>query len=134
MNGVIGMKRVRIAYARLSLALIVAVAATGCATPPKTLYYWGDYQPQVYAHLKGDGTSLDAQRIKLEATAQLAQAKGDPLPPGFNAHLGLLYLKAGQADKARTAFQLEEAQFPESKAYMDFLLKKFEQQKVSDVR
>lgn len=96
------------------------------------MYYWGDYQPQVYNYFAGDSQSVEAQQIKLEATAQQAQAKGLPLPPGFNAHLGLLYLKSGQAEKAELAFQTEKAQFPESTPYIDFLLKKFNPPAVSD--
>ncbi len=110
-----------------SVGALSLLALTACVTQPKPLYHWGDYQPEVYAYFQGDGQSIEAQQIKLEATVQQALAKGEALPPGFNAHLGLLYLKSGQADKARAAFQTEEAQFPESKPYMDFLLKKFDQ-------
>lgn len=109
--------------------VVMAVALlTGCATQPKSLYYWGDYQPSVYGYFKGDGTgSPEEQIIKLEATSQRAHAEGEALPPGFNAHLGLLYLKAGRVDQAQQAFRTEEAEFPESKPYMDFLLSKFNQ-------
>lgn len=111
----------------VAFALGLAAALGGCATQPKPLYHWGDYQPQVYAYLRGDGTtSPEEQKTKLEITAQQAQARGEALPPGFNAHLGLLYLHAGQTDLAKAAFRNEEAQFPEAKPYMDFLLKKFD--------
>lgn len=111
------------------IAVVVSGAVLqGCVTQAKPLYYWGDYQPEVYAYFKGDGADINEQRIKLDETAEKARAKGEALPPGFNAHLGLLYLKAGQADEARLAFQTEEAQFPESKAYMDFLLRNFDRQ------
>ncbi|MGQ0698852.1 MAG: DUF4810 domain-containing protein [Panacagrimonas sp.] len=128
------MKTDRVRRIGLGVAVMLASALAGCATKPQPLYHWGDYQPQVYAYFKGDGESPEAQQSKLEATAQQAQAKGAALPPGFNAHLGLLYLKAGQADKARTAFRTEEAQFPESKPYMDFLLKNFDAPKAGEVR
>lgn len=107
-------------------ALGVAAALAGCAAAPKQLYHWGDYQPQVYAYLRGEGSSVEEQKAKLEITAQQAQAKGAALPPGFNAHLGLLYLQGGQTDLARSAFVNEEAQFPESKPYMDFLIRKLD--------
>lgn len=123
------MKAGTITRAGAAAALTLALALAGCATPSRSLYYWGDYQPQVYAYFKGDGESPEAQRTKLEATAQQAQAKGEALPPGFHAHLGLLYLKAGQVEQARRAFQTEEAQFPESKPYMDFLLRRFDEKK-----
>lgn len=111
------------------LAAMPLLTLAACVTQPRPLYHWGDYQPEVYSYFQGDGQSIEAQQIKLEANVQQALAKGQTLPPGFHAHLGLLYLKTGQADRARAAFQTEEAQFPESKPYMDFLLKKFDQKK-----
>ena len=106
-------------------ALLAALGLGGCASHPTSLYYWGDYQPQVYEYLvAADQKGPEAQLQVLEQTAAEAQSRGEALPPGFNAHRGLLYLKAGQADKAQAAFLAEETQYPESKPYMQFLLKK----------
>lgn len=108
-----------------SLAGGAAILLAGCVTQAKPLYYWGDYQPAVYDYFKGDGSASPEEQIaRLELTAQQAHSRGDALPPGFNAHLGLLYLKAGRLDQARQAFRTEEAEFPESKPYMDFFLVK----------
>lgn len=116
-----------------AVAVMVMVATlSGCVTPQKTLYYWGDYQPAVYSHFKGD--AAEAQQVKLEQTAHQAQSRGEAVPPGFNAHLGLLYLNTGQLDKAKAAFQAEATLFPESRPYMDFLLGKFAAQAVGDAR
>lgn len=112
----------RIGCVRASFTAAVAIMLFGCASQPKTLYYWGDYQPQVYAYFKGDGASAQQQQQALEQIAVKAHAKGAALPPGFNAHLGLLYLREGQPAQARSAFMAEEAEFPESKPYMDFLI------------
>ncbi|WP_205527251.1 DUF4810 domain-containing protein [Solimonas sp. K1W22B-7] len=114
------------------LAVLLAATLAGCVTPQKTLYYWGDYQPVVYSHFKGD--SPEAQQVRLEQIAQRAQSRGEALPPGFNAHLGLLYLNTGQLDKARGAFEAEETLFPEAKPYMDFLLARLAARKVGDAR
>lgn len=118
----------RVSYGRGG-ALLLATMLTACVQQPKPLYHWGNYQPQVYNYFKGDGEPIDKQLVELEATVQKAQAKGEHLPPGFNAHLGLLYLKSGQVDRAQQAFRTEEAAFPESKPYMDFLLTRFKQGK-----
>lgn len=112
----------RLARAGLGMC-VVAATLTGCVTPTKPLYYWGEYQPQVYSYLKKQD-SPQAQLSKLEETANKAASENLPVPPGFNAHLGLLYLQIGQGGKAQMAFQTEKARFPESAAYMDFLLKK----------
>ncbi|NKF22130.1 DUF4810 domain-containing protein [Solimonas marina] len=110
------------ALLRAGLAVAATLLLFGCAAQPKPLYYWGSYQPQLYAYFQGDGKSPEQQRTALEKTAAKANAKGEALPPGFHAHLGLLYLRMGQPAQARTAFLAEEAEFPESKPYMDFLI------------
>lgn len=106
----------------LCSALFACASLTGCATPSRPLYYWGDYQPGVYSYFKKQ-ESPETQLGKLEVTVQKAQSEGLPLPPGFNAHLGLLYLQTGQGGKAQMAFQTEKTRFPEAAPYMDFLLK-----------
>ena len=101
-------------------ALLIALA--GCASKP-ALYEWGDYQPQVYAYFQGEG-GVETQLIALEADLQKMRAVGKNPPPGFHAHLGLLYSHLGKVDQMVQAFRTEKALYPESGAYMDFLLKK----------
>ncbi len=121
------MKRPSAMQARLrqaGLVLVLAVALTGCVQAPKNLYQWGGYQDQLYEHFKGDRQSPAEQVQRLEAQAQKARAGGTALPPGFRAHLGLMYLRLGREDEARRQLEAEKASFPESTQYMDFLLKR----------
>ncbi|MDR0736842.1 MAG: DUF4810 domain-containing protein [Zoogloeaceae bacterium] len=105
-------------------AFLFVLVASGCATGrPEPLYQWGSYETQVYAHLRGE--SREAQIPELERDLEKARAANKPLPPGFFAHLGLLYLETGNDEKAVDCFETEKQRFPESAAYMDFLLKKF---------
>ena len=100
---------------------------TGCANPPTApLYQWDGYQPQVYEYFKAQ-TSPQQQIDALEKSLQEISAKGNKPPPGFRAHLGLLYASIGNGDNAQREFQAEEQAFPESSTYMDFLLKKSQQ-------
>ena len=92
----------------------------GCATR-EPLYYWGDYQGQVYGHLKGE-KGPEEQIQSLEAAMEKARARGKALPPGYHAHLAMLYGKTGQTDRLQAHLEAEKAQFPESAAFMDFLL------------
>jgi hypothetical protein len=109
-------------HARGLAALCLLAALAGCAGP-KQLYSWNGYQAQVYAHLKNDGkSSAEEQIIELEKGIQQAAAKGAQVPPGYHAHLGLLYLNTGRTDQALAAWQQEKAQFPESAKYIDFLI------------
>ncbi|EKS66847.1 MULTISPECIES: DUF4810 domain-containing protein [Caballeronia] len=109
-------------------ALPVAVACsllTGCATQTTSLYQWDGYQPQVYEYFKGQ-TSPSDQIAALEAAREKVFAKDKTLPPGFRAHLGMLYATVGKGAEARQQLTEEKERFPESSTYMDFLLSKLQ--------
>ncbi|NIE76575.1 DUF4810 domain-containing protein [Pantoea sp. Tr-811] len=91
----------------------------GCSGP-KTLYQWESYQPQVYGYLKGD--SKEEQATALERDLEKIKAKNGAVPPGYHAQLGLLYSSLGKDDQMIQQFRTEKALFPESAAYMDFLI------------
>ena len=94
----------------------------GCQTPTKPLYQWTAYQPQVYQHFKGESPlqQIDA----LEKDLQVMKSAGNAAPPGFHAHLGMLYAMVGRSDQVSAEFDSEKRLFPESAAYMDLLLQK----------
>lgn len=100
--------------------LAVSCILSGCATT-KSLYQWGDYQPQVYNYLRGEAP--EAQIETLERDLEKIKAAGGAVPPGYHAQLGLLYLHAGKDDQMVQQFETEKALFPESAPYMNFLLK-----------
>lgn len=108
--------------------LACALLAGGCASKP-TLYYWGDYQPQVYQYLKGEGKSHAEQILALEKIIQQARAANKSVPPGFHAHLAMLQISEGKPELARQELETEKALFPESAAFMDFMLAKMSGEK-----
>jgi hypothetical protein len=110
----------------IALAPVIAASAllTGCAARhDPSLYQWGAYQPQVYEYFKGQ-KEPEAQIDALEKSLQQIRAKGDMPPPGFHAQLGMLYAGVDKSGQAMQEFEAEKALFPESSAYMDFLMKK----------
>lgn len=98
-----------------------ALLLTGCATT-KSLYGWNDYQPEVYKYLQGN--NVEEQIITLEKNLEQFKARGESAPPGFHAHLGMLYAQVGKMDQAAQEFNIEKRLFPESAPYMNFLLNK----------
>lgn len=111
---------------RLLLALASAAVLAGCATTnSKPLYSWTNYEPQVYDYLKGSGNGVEAQISKLEEATEKARATGQALPPGYHAHLGMLYAKAGRTDQVQTQFEAEKTLFPESSTFIEFLSRTF---------
>jgi hypothetical protein len=103
--------------------LAVSLSVVGCAQAPKSMYQWGEYQGQVYEYFKGNGKSPLEQLGALEAQLQKATATGAAVPPGFHAHMALLQLKLGRSDEAMAHLQTEKKLFPESAAYIDWLLR-----------
>lgn len=114
---------------RCLAAAAAGAMLTACAQPPKPLYYWGGYQAAVYDHFRSDGKGPLEQLRLLDEQAQKARSSGLPLPPGFHAHLALVYLKLGRDDDARRELETERTQFPESAPYVDSLLKRYEDKK-----
>ncbi|MES2878402.1 MAG: DUF4810 domain-containing protein [Pseudomonadota bacterium] len=112
---------------RLSMTtvLLACVALGGCVTQPKSLYQWQGYQNNVDAYFRADKLSLDAQMQLMEEDLKKIQASGGAVPPGYYAHLGLLYGQQGKLDQFAQQMQTEKKQYPESEIFMDFLLRNF---------
>lgn len=122
------MKGSSLARLAAGVPLAATLLLTGCATGPGPLYYWGDYQPALYGHFTKE-TGPQEQIASLEAGLEKARAAGKPVPPGYNAHLGLLYAEGEQTDQMLKYFEAEKALYPESASCMDFLLAKFKRPK-----
>jgi hypothetical protein len=105
----------------MALTLAASALLAGCAGP-QTLYQWEGYEPQVYEYFKGEEPK-EAQAEALERDLQKIRSTGKAVPPGYHAHLGLLYLSMGKDDQMVQQFNTEKTLFPESGTYMDFLLK-----------
>ena len=93
----------------------------GCTTQQK-LYSWGNFESQLYSYLKGENpgnqiTVMERDRVRIEG-------EGRSVPPGFYAHLGLLYIQAGDDINALNCLQAEKLKFPESAPFINFLLRK----------
>lgn len=118
----------------LLISGIACVVLAGCAQAPKPLYAWGSYQPQVYAYLKADESTAVLEQIDaLNRDMVQAEAHNMPLPPGFRAHLGMLYLQTNQVDRGLTYFGEEYEAFPEAQPYMSFLIGMVQGSKKTDL-
>lgn len=110
----------------LFTGLAAVLVLSGCAGP-KSVYYWGHYEQNVYdMYIAPDKATAEAQVEEMEADFERARAAGKPLHPGFQAHLGFLYFQLGKFDLARRSFESEKVAFPESAVLMDRFIKKLE--------
>jgi hypothetical protein len=110
----------------LSAWLVGLLLLNGCTYEPKTLYGWGGYQVQLNHYFKAD-SAPEKQIAELEADLAKMQSKGQVPPPGYLAHMGLLYASVGNPGKSVEAFSSEKKQFPESAVFMDLMLKQLKQ-------
>lgn len=106
--------------------LLAATVLAGCASSKTdtSIYGWEGYQPAIHDYYQQDKVGPEQQIAALNETIEKTKAKNKLVPPGLHAQLGLLYSNTGHGTEARQQFELEKAQFPESAAYMDFLLSK----------
>ncbi|MUG30818.1 DUF4810 domain-containing protein [Aeromonas salmonicida] len=107
---------------KLFTLLAMTMLLSACAQAPRPLYNWDQYQSVIYQNMQGDETSVEEQISALEKNQQEASAKGQAVPPGFHAHLGMLYAQLGKEDQTRQQFEVEKRLFPESTPFMNFLM------------
>jgi len=103
------------------LVLVFSFFFSGCASQP--LYYWGTFEDQQYAYLKGE--NREAQIQAMQKDQEKIASEGKKAAPGFYAHLGMLYSDTGNDKEAIACFEMEKSLFPESAGLMDYLLKKY---------
>jgi hypothetical protein len=105
----------------LLVAPILVWALAGCATNHQR-YDWGSYDPSLYAYYK-DPTKAAALAESLAAVISTADSNHAPVPPGIYAEYGYLQLQVGKNLAAVELFKQEEAHWPESKIFMDRMIK-----------
>ncbi|MDP8162420.1 DUF4810 domain-containing protein [Pasteurella skyensis] len=103
--------------------LLCGFVVIGCQSPSPSLYYWGNYSDSVYSYYD-DETTLDTQQQNMLQIINNAQESGKQVGPGIYAHLGLISLKQGMAQKAQDYFQKEMTLYPESATFIQFLQRK----------
>ncbi len=107
---------------RLLVPVCALAILSGCVTKPESLYHWGDFQTHQYNYFKGEKGPEDGIQ-HLERIRDEAKSTGKSVPPGLQAHLGMLYGQTGHADKFEQHLLAERQQFPEATSFLDFLLK-----------
>ena len=104
------------------LVLFSVICFYGCSSS-QTLYSWGDYENQVYAYLNSGNP--ETQLSVLERNRHRIEAGGKAIPPGFYAHLGMLYSELGDHETAISYFEEEKIRFPESAVFMNLILGRY---------
>ncbi len=93
----------------------------GCATTHQR-YDWGNYESSLYVYYKNPASAARFVQ-SLQDLLATANKTGRPVPPGIYAEYGYLLMQEGKSQDAITAFRQEEDNWPQSKFFMDQMMK-----------
>jgi hypothetical protein len=105
----------------LFIASILVLSAGGCATQHQH-YQWGSYDPSLYDYYKNPA-KVGELSASLQAVIDAADKGHATVPPGIYAEYGYLQMQQGNNQSAVDLFKQEESHWPESKVFMERMIK-----------
>lgn len=106
------------------VALFVVMILSSCG--PTQLYNWKDYENASYNYVKkSDEASLNKLLASYENIINATHMRGVP-PPGVYADYGYLLIKKGEIKKGLECLKLEISIYPESKPFIERIIKRVE--------
>ena len=104
----------------------VSIFAISCS-PTKPLYSWKGYDDAVYAYTKTSDEKSNENLIKVyEKLIKNSGGSRQVPPPGVCADYGYILIKKGETAKGKELLVKETILYPESKVFIDRILKRFE--------
>jgi len=111
---------------KLILFCFVIALATSCTTQ-KPLYSWGNYDTASYNYLKNsDEKSTKDLMASYQTIIDKQKGSRGVVPPGVYADYGFLLLQANKTKEGKAMLAKEVALYPESKIFIDRILKMIE--------
>jgi hypothetical protein len=110
----------------LLLAAGAGLALAACA-PRNQLYQWSDYDAALYQHYKKP-QEREAFVERLKTVILASEQRAQKVPPGCYAEYGYALYEEAQYDGAISYFQKERDLWPESRAFMEKMIRNAERQ------
>ncbi len=111
-----------------NIILFVSIAILASCVPAKQLYSWENYGTTSYNYLKNsDEESLQKLIENYQIVIDKQKGTRGVVPPGVYADLGFLLLQNGETDEGKVMLQKEIDLYPESKIFIDRVLKMMEE-------
>ena len=109
------------------LAIITTCLVVTSCSITKPLYDWSGYDNAVYAYTKESSEKSIVNLIKIyeKLIKNTGGSRGVP-PPGICADYGYLLITKGEIEKGKELLVKEISLYPESKLFIDRILKRFE--------
>lgn len=118
-----------IRYTFLAVVLLCTMSI-GCTTTQKQ-YYFGEYSDTLYDFEKNrtEDTLLEHKQ-QLEHIVAESKDKNLNVPPGIYAELGYIYMRQNNGKQAAELFSKEAELYPESRQFMDRLIRQSDKTKI----
>ena len=108
------------------LIFALGVLAVSCTTT-KPLYNWKGYDDAVYSYTKSGDETSEQNLIKMyEKLIKNSGGSRQVPPPGVCADYGFILVSKGQTAKGKELLTKETILYPESKQFVDRILKRLE--------
>jgi len=109
---------------------IILIAFSICAlyscTAPK-LYSWSNYETTSYNYLKASNEKTSADLVKsYQEIIKKQEGTRGVVPPGIYADYGFLLLQLNKTTEGKEMLMKEIELYPESKVFIDRILKKLD--------
>ena len=90
----------------------------------KPLYSWGKYEAASYSYLKKNDENATQKLIEsYEKIINKQNGSRGVVPPGIYADYGFLLIQTNKIDQGKVMLEKEIALYPESKIFIDRILK-----------
>ncbi len=110
-----------------SLILFATLTILASCTVQKPLYTWGNYEATSYNYLKkSDKKSVKKLIENYQQIIENQNGSRGVVPPGVYADYGFLLLQEGKKEKGKKMLIKEMALYPESKIFIERILKMIE--------
>ena len=111
---------------KIILVAFALCAMYSCTT--QKLYSWSNYESTSYNYLKANNDKTSAELVKSyqEIINKQSGSRGI-VPPGVYADYGFLLLQLNKTKEGKAMLMKEIELYPESKVFIDRILKKLEQ-------
>jgi hypothetical protein len=107
---------------------IIALACMASCSVQKPLYSWYEYNASSYLYLKNADEKSTQQMIEIyQKIIDKQKGSRQAVPPGIYADYGFLLLQADKAREGKAMLMQEIALYPESKVFIERVLKMMEE-------
>jgi hypothetical protein len=112
---------------KLLLGIFAAMCLASSCTPQKSLYSWYQYDQTSYNYLKNADEKSTLQLIETyQKIIEKQRGSRQVVPPGVYADYGFILLQANKTEQGKAMLLKEVELYPESKVFIDRILKLFE--------